>query len=124
MSFYSDVRDAAGQAAYEILEELGEPVTYSNRGATALNLKAAVGDLAKTFADQIGVEMEMTSTPFCIARTLNASGVQIFPPTNGVAVDDEIVWNGNTYAVESHVSDATGAAFVLQCRRDQDRRII
>ena len=124
MSFYTDIRDAAGQAAYEILQELGESVTYSNRGATALNLQAAVGDLAKSLAEQIGVETETTLTPFCIARTLDANGTQIFPPTNSVAIDDEIIWNSISYAVESHVSDATGAAFVLQCRRNQARRIL
>ena len=117
MSFSTDLRDACATAAYQILTVLGESVTYSHRGAATINLKAAVGDLAKEMAGDLGMDVEDTEAVFTIPKQTS------FPPTNGISIGDEIVWNSITWDVEDFKSDSPGAIFGLKCSRKQAVRV-
>jgi len=122
--FSNDIRDAFSGAAVEILTELGETVTYSNRGSASVTLYAAVDDITKTIGDNIGIQIESSEANFTLARTLNSSGTVIFPPTNGVSNGDEITFGSIIYTITDFSFDSTGAIFDLRCDRRQARRVI
>lgn len=117
MSFSTDLRDACADAAKQILTTLGETVTYSHRGAATVSVKCAVGDLAKSIAVEMGIDVENTEAVFTIPKQTS------FPPTNGISVGDEIVFNSITYDVVDFKNDSPGAIFSLQCERKQARTV-
>lgn len=124
MSDFSDeLRDAVASAATDILEQLGESVTYSNRGGATVALYAAVDDITKRASERIGADIEDSTAVFTLARKVNDAGTILFPPTNGVTIDDEITFNSISYHVQDFTVDSTGAIFDLQCNRDQARRL-
>lgn len=119
MSLETNIRDLYAAAHKEMCQFLrgSGVITYSHRGGGAVTLTANFGPDSKQLAEELGCDVEDTAKTFYIPRQTN------FPPTNGVSISDEIVWNSKTWDVVRYTVDSVGAHFVIDCVYTQARRI-
>lgn len=116
MSFRSDLQSAAAMAALDVCRALGETISYSNRGATAVTLYAAPDEEVKETAEVLGAMAEESTRSFFIPLQTS------FPPDNGISINDEISYPTDatyTYRITSFKADATGAGYDVKTVRSQ-----
>jgi hypothetical protein len=111
MSVQTDIRDAAAKAAYDIHTVLGETFSYSNRGAADVTLYGFFNEPTTTNENVLETETALTEIRLDVARQTN------FPPTNGIACDDQITRGTVKYYVTAFESDPLGAMWTLTLER-------
>ena len=117
MSIETSMRDQLARAKICVYRVLGSTVLYSNRGQTAVMLYADQGAETKNIAPALTADAEVSERDFFVPRQT------AFPPANGVAIGDEVTWNGVIYTIDRMTQDAIGSEHTLTCIRRQARRI-
>jgi len=119
MSVRDEFQSVAANAAKEILELLGDTVSYTNRNASAVTLSAHPGAESTDLSFEMGHDAETIARPFLIPKQTN------FPPANGVNIGDGITFDNKTYRVElwRDISGGYGALFRLECVRTRTATI-
>lgn len=126
MSFRSDLQTATAQLAYDIIGVTGSSsevtATYSNRGASGVSITVHPEAESQELADMIGLQSNETARRFLVPKQTN------FPPTAGIAVNDEMTYPTNaTYKYRivkwEDISGGVGSLFQLSCARSLARRV-
>ncbi len=114
MNFRADLRRGTARITLEILRVLGTTATYSGADRT-VTIYCDPGAEQRTYSEVLGAMTDTTSRTFTIPRQTD------FPPSNGVAVADEIDFEDNVYTVDEwlDVSAGVGALFEIKATRVQ-----
>lgn len=116
MSLNTDLRDAAAKVLLDtITGTIGETITYSQKGATAITgLSAVVGQSNKALADVgDGIMAEVEERTFEIPRQ---TGSAAFPPSGGPNNEDVIDYDSKSFIITGVAADQLGVVWTLQGR--------
>ena len=116
-TFLQDFQTQAASAFTSILKELGEQLTYSNKSNAPVTLWGSPNEQSRALATVAHTSAEETTITFDIPRQTN------FPPTNGPAIGDLIVYQTFSFWVQSWDADTIGAVYAVKCKRQQAARV-
>lgn len=115
----SELRDLAAAAAldaYELLFGAGN-LAYSHRGAAGVTLTGSPGQEDRDLAEILGLEAEATARTFHVPRQTG------FPPSGGVALNDQITWDSQVFFVRRIRADQLAPVYLLDCVREKAHRL-
>jgi hypothetical protein len=112
------IRDQAARAQLYVFKSgLGQQGTYRNRSGSNVTVWCDAEAETKTLVEQNGVEIELSTRVVHVPRQTN------FPPTDGVAINDEFTLNSIKYYIDDFEKDALEATWKLTVQRQQARTL-
>jgi hypothetical protein len=118
MGIRQDIRNCAALAHLEACKQLGEQVTFYERGAAGVSVWAMPKGAGVNEEERLKVRSERLASGFSIARQTN------FPPTNGPSINSEIVdADGVRWRIIAFEADSVDAVYRFDCERIKGKAI-
>ncbi len=120
--FRDDLRDQAALAFFEVAQDLGDQLNYSDRGETPVPLWCIPEGEDRSLSSIINISDDETLKRFSIPRQYDSNGVLLFPPANDPSSSAEIIYEGYTWFLRAYHRDSVGAIYTITTVRKQARR--